>query len=73
MHNQRSVQNKVNFAAEIPELTGGGERLNWWASGGIWEPDHLQWQSQYRKMPYNIVTIDYNIVVVATIIDNGLQ
>ena len=37
----------------------------------IWEPGHLQWQSQYYK--YKIVRMDYNIAVIVTIVNNGLQ
>ena len=38
----------------------------------IWEVDHLQWQSQYCEMHYNVVTMYYNIVFVS-IVKNGLQ
>ena len=39
----------------------------------IWELVHLQWQSQCCKIHKNTVTMDYNILVIVSIVNNGLQ
>ena len=61
---------------QIPDLVGGFVHLdpvlNYHAlcrqlrihGQMIWEPDHLQGQSQYCKMHFNIVAIGYNIAII---------